>query len=118
MYVEYLALVIYCLQALTEKQSLTKRPQLKQLCIILAAQRGDEAGILRLLQRGECVNARGGDMLETSLVCIQGCRLHLSNVVVASPHTLHLTCSKNQFRMWIREIGLHSVLVKTRTEHA
>ena len=35
----------------------------------LAAQRGDEAGILRLLQRGECVNARG-DMLDTPLACL------------------------------------------------
>ena len=36
----------------------------------LAAQRGDEAGILRLLKQGVCVNVRGGDVLETPLVCV------------------------------------------------
>ena len=34
----------------------------------LAAQRGDEADILRLLKQRECVNARGGADLETPLV--------------------------------------------------
>ena len=39
----------------------------------LAAQRGDEADILRLLKQGECVNARGGNMLETPLVRLLYC---------------------------------------------
>ena len=33
----------------------------------LAAQRGDEADILRLLKQGECVDVRGGVMLDTPL---------------------------------------------------
>ena len=35
----------------------------------LAAQRGDEADILRLLKQGECVNARG-ILLKTPLMCV------------------------------------------------
>ena len=49
------------------KPVLEKKPA-ADTALHLATQRGDEAGILRLLKQGECVNARGGDDLETPLV--------------------------------------------------